>query len=550
MKVLKLAADAAVTSFAALVERAREAERHGEWDRARQAYESALSALSTVPAAERAVRAAELFRWIGTLFRNRGELEVAAEQYETSLAVAEADGATHAIASALNCLAIIAQFRGSVDEAERLYERAGRLADESGDDRLAAMIDQNAGTLANTKGDYGAALAAYRSALLRFRILDDGQASAWALNNLGMVHVDLRDFEEAASCLDEAFELADRHRDTHLLGTVELSRAELHLQNRDLGEARDSCERAFEIFTRIDSRRGVGEAHKFYGILYRHMARSGLALSHLRQAIELAQACEDRLLEAESLNELARVHLASGGNRLALEALNGAHRRFSELHARAELLGVDDRLDRLESTYLDVVRAWGESIESKDRYTAGHCQRVADYTTRLAARLGFAGRELTWLRMAAFLHDVGKTIVPVEVLNKPGKLTADEWALMKKHTTAGDEIVSGLNFPWDIRPVVRNHHERWDGGGYPDGLAGEAIPLTARILCVADVFDALTTSRSYRPALPFDQALRIMDRESGVVLDPSIYAEFRALVIAETRPSSRRGRDAPSSAAA
>jgi putative nucleotidyltransferase with HDIG domain len=88
--------------------------------------------------------------------------------------------------------------------------------------------------------------------------------------------------------------------------------------------------------------------------------------------------------------------------------------------------------------------------------------------------------------MGAFLHDVGKTAIPAEILNKPGKLTPEEWRLMQSHTTVGDEIVTELDFPWDIRPIVRNHHEHWDGSGYPDGLAGEEIPLTARILCIAE----------------------------------------------------------------
>jgi HD-GYP domain-containing protein (c-di-GMP phosphodiesterase class II) len=148
----------------------------------------------------------------------------------------------------------------------------------------------------------------------------------------------------------------------------------------------------------------------------------------------------------------------------------------------------------------------------------------------LAAAVGFKGRDLTWMRMGAFLHDVGKTGVPTEVLNKPGKLTDEEFEQMKRHTTIGDAIISETPFPWDIRPIVRNHHERWDGRGYPDKLKGEEIPLTARILCVADVYDALTSTRSYRPALSREEALAIMDKEAGVVVDPTLYALFRELI--------------------
>jgi putative nucleotidyltransferase with HDIG domain len=401
------------------------------------------------------------------------------------------------------------------------------------------MVAQNVGTLANTKGSFDVALEHYRSALRRFRRLSDELAAALVLNNMGMAHVDLGQWSNATRAFDEAFELADRLRDTHLLGTIELNRAELHLKRRGYDEARDCCDRAFEVFVRMGSQSGLGEAYKFYGALFREMNKPGLSETHLRHAIELAMSCEDRLLEAEAQNEAALLHLAVGDNRRALERLNRAHRLFSDLRARAELLDVDGRLDRLEETFLKVVKAWGESIESKDRYTAGHCERVADYACMLAASLGFQGRDLTWIRMGGFLHDVGKIAVPAEILNKPGRLSPEEFDVMKSHTTAGDEIIAPLNFPYDIRPLVRNHHERWDGKGYPDGLAGEAIPLVARILCVADVYDALTTARSYRPALPAHEALRIMEREAGTGLDPRIFGVFRRVILEQ--PVNRGG---------
>jgi putative nucleotidyltransferase with HDIG domain len=208
------------------------------------------------------------------------------------------------------------------------------------------------------------------------------------------------------------------------------------------------------------------------------------------------------------------------------------------LQASADVSNIDSRLDNLEQTFLRVMQRWGESIESKDVYTRGHCERVADYACLLARQVGIAGRDLTWFRMGAFLHDVGKIEVPEAILNKPGQLTAEEWVVMQRHTTAGDEIVSKLGFAWDIRPIVRNHHEQWAGTGYPDGLAGEGIPLHARILCVADVYDALTTARAYRPALSRDEALRIMERDAGRVLDPNLFRLFRSLI--ETSPEAKR----------
>ncbi len=264
------------------------------------------------------------------------------------------------------------------------------------------------------------------------------------------------------------------------------------------------------------------------------MQRPALAQAHLDKAIEMARSSEDRLAEAEALRSLSLVHLGEERTVEALTCLNAAHQLFQQLQASTALSELEHRLDGLEATYLEVVEKWAESIEAKDRYTAGHCGRVADYAVQLAAACGFEGRDLTWFRMGGFLHDVGKTGVPLEVLNKPGKLTEEEFKLMQAHTTIGDDIVAPLNFPWDIRPLVRSHHEKWDGTGYPDRLKGEEIPFAARILCVADVYDALTSARSYRPALSQTEAFKIMDRESGTTLDPTLYARFRKMMLQPT----------------
>lgn len=520
-----------VANLSALLEHARSEERAGRLDAALESY---LQALDLTPAEDFAERSS-LLRWIGTVHRKRGDLDHATESYLASEKIAAENNDVVNVASALNCLAIVAQQRASIEEAIQLYSQARDLVSATSDERLAAMIDQNLGTLANMRGDTQAAISSYWSALKRFRALGDEVAMVWSLNNLGMAYIDRGEWTVAASCFDDAFEVADRLRDADLLGTIELNRADLFLKSGSLTRARESCDHAFEIFSRIDSRSSLGEAFKFYGILYREMNRPGLAATHFEQAVSLAEATEDRLLEAEAQAEWSLLELARGDNRAALHRLNRSHSLFTQLHADADLHDLDVRLDRLEDRYMHVMQRWAESIESKDNYTAGHCERVADYACMLAEASGISGRDLTWFRMGAYLHDVGKTAVPIEVLNKPGKLTHEEFEQMKSHTVVGDQIVSELDFPWDVRPLVRNHHERWDGTGYPDRLSGEDIPLHARILCVADVYDALTTARSYRPALPQEEALRIMRRDAGKLLDPRLFDEFEKLIRARGR---------------
>ena len=509
------------------IEAAQAAERIGNLDEALETYRAAFDQIGAHGDPE---HAAMVLRWIGTMYRRKGDLTLAEESYMASEAISAANDDMMNLAGAVNCLGIIAQLRADVQRAAQLYGHARDLAITAGDNRLAAMADQNIATLANMRGDVQSAIVSYWSAFEQFRAIGDEVAIVWSLNNLGMAYTDLEDFTHASECLDDAFQIANRLQDPQLLGTIELNRAELFVKRKELQRARETCDRAFEIFVRNEIPSYLGEAYKFYGIIYREMHRPGLSKKHFEQAAALAITAEDRLLEAETQSEWALLELDAGENRAALHRLNRAHQLFEQLHADADLVDLDARLDRLEEQYLRVLQRWAESLESTDRYLAGHCQRVAEYACRLARAVGIEGRDLTWFRMGAYLHDVGKTALPPEVLNKPGQLTKAEFEQMKTHTAVGEEIIADLNFPWDICPMVRNHHERWDGTGYPDGLKGEEIPLTARILCVADVYDALTTARSYRPALPQDEALRLMVRDRGTLVDPKLFDLFVGLI--------------------
>jgi putative nucleotidyltransferase with HDIG domain len=237
------------------------------------------------------------------------------------------------------------------------------------------------------------------------------------------------------------------------------------------------------------------------------------------------------ILQGETARELAGLYREQGRNRQTLQRLNQAHRLFAQLRARRELADVDRRNAMLESDFLEVVRKWGDSIESKDIYTQGHCVRVADLACALWARVAEGdATSLFWFRIGALLHDVGKLMVPAEVLNKPGRLSEEEWALVRRHPTAGVELLADIEFPWDVRPIVESHHERWDGAGYPHGLAGESIPITARVLCIADVYDALTSQRSYKDPFTHDAAMDVMRRDVGRAFDPALFAHFEDVV--------------------
>ena len=190
-----------------------------------------------------------------------------------------------------------------------------------------------------------------------------------------------------------------------------------------------------------------------------------------------------------------------------------------------------------ERLYMSTIESLAMAIDAKDQVTHGHIRRVQSLAVGLAKALGLKDPVLLKaIAASALLHDMGKLAVPEHILNKPGKLTESEFERMKLHSSIGAEILSSIDFPYPVVPIVRHHHENWDGKGYPDGLSGANIPIGARILSVVDCFDALTSDRPYRRKLADSEALRILEERRGTMYDPLIVDTFLR-VYAEIRPS-------------
>jgi ribonuclease P protein subunit RPR2 len=185
-----------------------------------------------------------------------------------------------------------------------------------------------------------------------------------------------------------------------------------------------------------------------------------------------------------------------------------------------------ERRHELRRSYMATVRALCNAVEARDAYTGKHAERVAAYGMEIARVLDAPFTDDPEVEFGFLLHDVGKVAVPDSILWKPEPLTPEERTLMERHPLVGWEILREIDFLGEAKLVVRHHHERWDGTGYPDGLAGDLIPLAARVFAVADVLDALTTLRPYRPPSPLDVARGMIDETSGSHFDPEVVTAF------------------------
>ena len=232
--------------------------------------------------------------------------------------------------------------------------------------------------------------------------------------------------------------------------------------------------------------------------------------------------------DIEIINTIARhIAVAFYNNRLVVSLRRKAEenqRLYREMH----------------ETYRDTVKAFGAAIDLKDAYTSGHSERVARYAEAIAREMGISGQQLDYVSVAAYLHDIGKITVDRSIINNPRPLTDREFKELNKHVTTGYEILSNIRHPWDeIAFMTRCHHEKIDGTGYPQGLSGDEIPLGARIVTLADSFDAMMTDRPYRARLPLERALADLSRNTGSQFCPLVVAAFCRLLLTEITTTAR-----------
>lgn len=482
-------------------------------DRAGRLDDAVAAFQQAVDVAERSGERAALVeaqRRLGVVHHRRNNGDEARELCRRSYYGALGMGDLVLAGEALNVLGAFEFEAGQMSAARTTYQKALALAFSS--DALRGRIEQNLGILATIRGEDKGAMDHYRRSLQAFEAAHDERSCALAYHNLGLIAFHRGSLQEAEEHFSRSGAVAARFGDVHLEGLCRLSQSEVCHARQQYGDAIAHAEAALATFELLGARMDKAGAYRVIGMVFRDTGRTVLAEQRLKASIALAVDTGWILGQAEACRELARLHQGTGRNQDALVLLNSAHQLFNGLEARVEQIDVQQKMAALEETFLAVVREWGLSIESSDEYTFGHCERVASYAVAVAQALGLDAMQQTTLRLGAYLHDVGKVRIPHEILNKPGRLTEAEFEVMKLHTVHGIELLAEVEFPWDLKPLIRWHHEKLDGSGYPDQLKGDEIPIGAQVICIVDVYDALTTTRSYRPSLSRAEALTELER--------------------------------------
>jgi|GEM_PF-1188834 putative nucleotidyltransferase with HDIG domain len=504
-----------------------------DWDRSIDCYREALEICERLEDTE---AKAEASKQIGRLYRRKNQWKEALGAYEKSLEMYRALGDLEGVAQIHNSLGIIYFENGKWDEAKERYHEALEVAEELSNFLLIAKINNNLGALANAMGDWDRAVIHYQESVPGFEKAGDLKGLAETYHNLGMTFADQGNLEKAAEYYERSLDLSKELGDQRLMSGTFINRAHLFAREGNYDKAKEYCDRALAMLDRLGDKLGIAEVYKLYGMLHREREEWESAEHLLLQSIALGEKILNPLGVAEACHELGLVYERMGEGKKTLKLLTKSLDIFKELRARRSILQLNRELTEVEKLYLRILESMGAAVEAKDPYTHGHSRRVANYSLELASRFEVSEEEAKGILSAAYLHDVGKVYIDETILIKPTRLTDDEYELIKQHPRLGLRMLESVEFPWTVKPLILHHHEHFDGSGYPDGLSGNDIPWGARLIFVADFFDAMTSDRPYRAAWAVEETIKVILHNRGTLFDPEIADVFIDLVKSEAAP--------------
>ncbi|MEZ5357768.1 MAG: tetratricopeptide repeat protein [Candidatus Zixiibacteriota bacterium] len=474
---------------------------------------------------------AETFTQIGQLMAKQGDFDRALGYVQRAIGANRRLNDDKGTCKALRNLGVIYLELGEFEEAEVNYTQAIAIARKIGDDILFADLVNNLGAIMNMKGNWDKALKYYNDSLKIYEEHDQVRKSAYTKNNIGITNIEIGKNDIAFEYFTEAYEIATSIKDASLSLIVDINLADLYLKKGEILNAKVHCQKADAYLMESKLVNGhLVEVKRIAGKIAQHGKEQEIALKFFDEALDISRDIGMRYLEAEVLLERGNLLGIMQKHFDALADLEASYHIYAQLKAEGRREQTEKVIYSIEKLYLEIFDAMAKEVDRKDTYTKGHSDRVASFALLLARELNLPTNTIKTIVAAALLHDIGKINIIDDVLKKAGRLSKEEFQHIMKHPEFGVELLRAKEFPWDLKPLILHHHEKIDGTGYPLGLKGEDIPYGARVICVADVFDALTSDRVYRKAFNTDRALSIMQEESGTSFDPDIFAIFEKMI--------------------
>jgi len=446
---------------------------------------------------------------IGIIYRNRSDFRKALEYHARSLEIREEIGDRTGIATATNNIGIIYQDLNEYDKAMEYAEKSLEYFTLLEDDLGIASSCNNMGTILKFQGNLTSAKEHYLMAYEIFNRIEYKTGCSAACNNLGEILTLSGDFEQSEHYLSEALNTA----------------LEAGIKDRELT--------AYENHSRLceakGDYKGALQYYRKYFNLFQEM-NSEESSRHLTQ-LQIRFETDKKKKEAE-IYRLKNIELQNEiAERIHIEEKLRKHKEQLEQLIDERTVELTRSYNKLERSFQGTVELISKITEHRDPYTSGHQIRVAKLASAIAKEMELPEERIEGIHIASLVHDIGKINVPLEILSKPGILSSLEIRMVQIHPQTGYRILSGIDFPWPIAEIVRQHHEHIDGSGYPQGLKGNEILLEARIIIVADVIEAMSSHRPYRPLLGLEEAVKEITDNEGVLYDTEVVSACRRIIL-------------------
>jgi len=495
------------------------------------------------------VECAKSLRLIGISYSQRGEYEKALDNSLKALAIYNGTDDSAGLSSTLNTIGVIYRNRDDSHKALEYYSRSLEISEKIGDKKRIATTTNNIGVIYQSLNEWERALEFAEKSLQSFTELGNDLGIASSCNNVGTILQYQGDHSAAKEYFLKAYEILQRIGYKTGLSASCNNLGEMYMRQEDFKKAGHYFHQALEAAIEADAKERILYSYEYLSNLHETMGDFRTALqyyekySNLNQQVFSEESTRNMIqlqikFETEKKKKEAEIYRLKNielrneiSERIHIEEVLRKHQEQLEDQINDRTVELIDSFNKLERSFQGSIVLISKITELRDPYTSGHQIRVAKLASAIAKELNLPEEKVEAINIAALVHDIGKINIPQEILSKPGVLSNLEMRMIQIHPEAGYSILSEINFPWPIAEIVREHHEHFNGSGYPQGLKADEIMIEARIICVADVLEAMSSHRPYRPVLGLDEAVREITENENVLYDGNVVNACRTVII-------------------